>query len=452
MSQVSLKSRLLHNLGANAYGQLITVVIQLASVPLFLHFWGLELYGEWLILSAIPAYLSLSDIGFSSVAANDMTMRVARGDQSGTLEVFQSIWVFICGVSLLVGLILGCLIIAFPINDLFSISHISVAQTKQVLLLLMLYVLVGLQGGVLSAGFRSVGRYAFGTVMNHHIRLVEWLFSIVALCLGGSVVDVALITLIVRLIGLVVLWVTYSTQIPWLSLGYHAATLRKIRELLKPALAFMSFPLGMAISLQGMVLVIGAISGSAAVVIFSAYRTLTRLLVQVITMLNQSVWPEISVAYGAGKIELVAKLHRQCSSITFWISLAAIAALGLFGDWFIGLWTRHSFEANHLLLFFLLVTTFLNVLWQASWVVLMATNKHQTISVLFIACAAGGLLLSALVIPLFGLKGVGLALVVAEAPLLFIAINSTLILLGDNWKKYIKSVISNPINRMGVSL
>ena len=83
--QATLKSKLLRNLGANAYGQLITVVTQLVSVPLFLHYWGVTLYGEWLILSAVPAYLALSDIGFASSAANDMTIRFAQGDRKGVL-------------------------------------------------------------------------------------------------------------------------------------------------------------------------------------------------------------------------------------------------------------------------------------------------------------------------------------------------------------------------------
>ncbi|MEI8158789.1 MAG: hypothetical protein WCH60_18160 [Burkholderiales bacterium] len=69
--QSSLKVKLLRNLGANPYGQLITIAIQLVSVPLYLHYWGVALYGEWLILSAIPAYLALSDIGFVSVALRE---------------------------------------------------------------------------------------------------------------------------------------------------------------------------------------------------------------------------------------------------------------------------------------------------------------------------------------------------------------------------------------------
>ena len=61
--------RILHGLGANAYGQLVVIVIQLAGVPILLRAWGMQLYGEWLILAAIPTYLSMADLGFSQSAA-----------------------------------------------------------------------------------------------------------------------------------------------------------------------------------------------------------------------------------------------------------------------------------------------------------------------------------------------------------------------------------------------
>ena len=445
MIKNDLKLKLFRNLGANFYGQLITIAIQLISVPLFLHYWGVTLYGEWLILSAIPAYLSLSDIGFASVAANDMTIRVARDDKNGALEVYQSIWIFISAVSFLVGCLLALIFYSIPVNSLFSISHISLEQTQRLLVVLMLYVLVGLQGGVLSAAFRCVGSYAYATLLNNTIRLTEWALSMVALAFGGGVLVVAIVTLLIRLLGLIVMWVVLYKQESWLRLGYAQASILRIRELMKPAVAFMAFPLGLALSLQGMVLVIGMTLGSAAVVIFTAYRTLTRLLVQIITMLNQAIWPEISSAYGAGKIELVKHLHHKVSSVTFWIALLAVITLGLIGEWMIGIWTRHAFEQNHTLLVLMLATVFLNVLWQTSWVVLMATNQHQKITLAFIVTSGSALLLAIIIIELMGINGAGLIALIAELPMLYITINSTLKLLNDQWMRYIKSTTNNPL-------
>lgn len=441
MSASKLKSKLLRNLGANAYGQLITVAIQLVSVPFFLHYWGVELYGEWLILSAIPVYLNLSDIGFASVAANDMTMRVAKGDQLGALEVYQSIWCLICTISVLIGCIVSYLIFHFPINEFLSLSIITPEQTSETLFILMLYVLLGLQGGVFNAGFRASGHYAYGTTLNNTIRLAEWLVSMVILAWGGEVYMVALATLITRLLGTIVLWMILHVQTSWLSLGLGSATLKVVLSLFKPAIAFMAFPLGLSFSLQGMVLIIGIFLGSTAVTIFSTYRTLTRVLVQVVAISNRAIWPEVSSAYGAGKMHVVNTLHQKGSSAAFWIAFAGIITLSLFGEFIIGLWTHHSFQPNHSLLYLLLVTGFLHVLWQTSWVVLMGINLHQKISVAFIMAASTGLAISVFLLPRMGISGVGIALIIAELPMLFIAVNSCLVLLNDNWGDYSRSVI-----------
>lgn len=442
--QPTLKTKLLHNLGANAYGQAITILSQLVSVPLFLHYWGVELYGEWLILSAVPAYLALSDMGFGSVAANDMTMRVVNDDKAGALEVYQSIWVFVSTVSVVMGFVFVFGIYVIPIIETFSITHISESQTRQLLVVLVLYVLVGLQGNVLNGAFRAVGQYAYGTALGNTVRFAEWLLSMSALLLGGGVLVIASITLATRTLGFFLMWLVAQRQIPWLRIGTDAASLRQVKELLRPSVAFMVFPLGLALSLQGMVIIIGMTLGATAVVVFSAYRTLSRLLVQVITMLNHSVWPEISAAYGAKQVDLVRQLHRKGSSVTLWIAVVAIITLSALGTWFIRIWTHNAFATNQVLFGLLLFTTFLNVMWQTSWVVLMATNQHQKITFAFIISAASGLLITFLLLPSLGINGAGLTLALAELPMLYFAINSALGLLNDSWSGYLKSVFSKP--------
>ena len=83
----------------NWVGKLSSTVVQFIQIPVFLHFWSVPLYGEWMIVNSIPAYLSFSNAGFGSVAGNEMTMMVARDDRDGALRVFQSCWwliSFIC--------------------------------------------------------------------------------------------------------------------------------------------------------------------------------------------------------------------------------------------------------------------------------------------------------------------------------------------------------------------
>ena len=70
----SVTHRLMRGFGANALGPVVTAIIQLGSVPIFLHAWGAAKYGDWLLLSAIPSYLSLSD---SQPPPNVLSLRIA---------------------------------------------------------------------------------------------------------------------------------------------------------------------------------------------------------------------------------------------------------------------------------------------------------------------------------------------------------------------------------------
>src|SRR5277367_4476438 len=88
-----LMRRLLAAFGANSFGRITTTLIQIVSVPVFLSHWGAGLYGEWILLNAIPSYFSMSDLGFGTVAGNEMTMLMVSDKRAEAIEVFQSVWV-----------------------------------------------------------------------------------------------------------------------------------------------------------------------------------------------------------------------------------------------------------------------------------------------------------------------------------------------------------------------
>src|SRR3989454_425727 len=169
----NIVQRLLKGFGANLYGQAAVVVIQLAGVPILLHYWHAQLYGEWLILFAIPSYLSMTDLGFSQSAGNDMTARVARGDRVGALMVFQSLWAMVL-LFAVVGLVLAAAAATIlPLEKWMHFSQLSTRDVRWVLLFLAAEVLVKLTEGVSHAGFRASGDYAFHVTIYYSTILAQ---------------------------------------------------------------------------------------------------------------------------------------------------------------------------------------------------------------------------------------------------------------------------------------
>jgi hypothetical protein len=239
---MSVRNRILHGLYAGGFSQAVTIVSQLAGVPLFLYFWGVEKYGEWLILSTIPAYLALSDLGFASVAANDMTMNVARGHHTAAIKTFQSILVVIFIASIVAGAIVALGLYLELTFGFLPVGHMTDIEKVFVIIALWLQVIVAQIGGQLGAGFRCDGQYAVGALNGSLIRLAEFLSTVASLAAGGGILAVALSILAARTIGTYGMALDLRRRSPWLTFGMSLSSRVEILGLIRPALAFMHSP------------------------------------------------------------------------------------------------------------------------------------------------------------------------------------------------------------------
>src|ERR1700722_20190776 len=98
MSTRSLKRRLIVGFGANTFSRLSITLTQIFSVPVFLSHWRLHLCGEWMLINTIPRYLGFSDVGFGSVAGNEMSMLAAAQHFEQAVVVCQSVWALTAGI------------------------------------------------------------------------------------------------------------------------------------------------------------------------------------------------------------------------------------------------------------------------------------------------------------------------------------------------------------------
>jgi len=444
MAKNHLKTRLFKGIIANGLGQIVTVVIQVVSLPIFLHSWGKELYGEWLILSAIPAYLSLSDIGFSTAATNEMTMKVAQGDRSTALEVFQSIWLLISGISFTTAMTLTFTTYFIPIKTWLNLTHLTENEVRIITLLLALYVIIGMQTSLLVAGFTCEGNYAIGVFYASLVRLFEFGIVILVVYLGASPTMGALFFLAMRGIGTIAMRLVLIKKSPWIVYGYCQAKFSTIRRLAKPALACFSFPLGNAINNQGIIILIASLLSPTDVVVFSTLRTLSRLALQLMGMIKNAVSPEISAAYAIKNMALARKLHRHACQVSIWLSFFTVAGLITTGDWIIRIWTQGAIVMSFSLFYLMLITIIFSSFWYTSLVVITAVNQHQRVAALYLIANVFSLSLAKFMLPLWGLNGAAFSLLIIDIVMSIVVLNNSLHLVEDNLLSYLKFVILKP--------
>ena len=272
------------------------------------------------------------------------------------------------------------------------------------------------------------------------VRLFEGLIIMVALLLDISLVNMVLLYLTPRVLSL-----TYKLIDTKSLFEFHFriknADWRLFKKVLLPSITFMSFPAGNAIIFQGFSLVVNKFFGAELLVIYNTTRTLTSFLTQVLGAILQAVWPEFSIAYGKKDYLRMRTLHRKAFVVSTATALAISIFLLIFGDAIYSIWTqgRVKFEFD-LMLAFLFLLIFRNI-WSTSSVVLMSTNNHTTLGLLYVSSALVSIIVSLVIAKIFPtIVLLTCCLLIVEVTLSVYAVRKGIAITKDNFIGLILSV------------
>jgi O-antigen/teichoic acid export membrane protein len=441
----TVRGRLIRGFGATALGPVVTAIIQLGTVPLLLHAWGAAKYGDWLLLSAVPSYLALSDMGFGTASGSDMTMRVAAGDREGALRTFQSSWALLTSVSIIMMLLVSSAVWWIPWQHWLKLSSVSSHQAAAIMIILCAHVAVGQQNCVAESGYRCDGNFAVGILWLTILRLAETVSGTIVALLGGSLLSVALTYLAARGLGSLGYVLLLRYRSPWLQFGIRHAQLQTIKQMAAPALGFMAMPIGDALTLQGFTVVIGALLGPVAVVAFSTLRTLSRISFQLTSAVAHTLWPELSTAFGAGKISLARRLHRHATQAALGFSVFGGLLLWAKGPYLYHIWIRNAVTLDAACFHVLLLAAIANSLWYGSSVVTMSTNAHHRIMFTYLASCSISVGLAGVLIPRMGIVGAALALLLINVLISGLVLQTALRQVQDTLREFVVSMFTLPV-------
>lgn len=438
-----VNSRLLRGIGASALAPIVTAAIQLGSVPLLLHFFGPLKYGEWVLLSAIPTYMTFSDLGFGSSSASEMTMLVAGDDRKGALETFQSAWLLVSGVSLAVLMTAITIVWWVPWQRMLQLADVSSKQAQWIVLVLAGWILAMQQWSILESGYRCDGHFALGSFCTAMQRFIEAAAATIIGIVSGSLLLMAASYLGLRLLGLIWYRSLLKRVSPWLQLGLKHADAGTIRRMLKPSLGFIAMPLASAANVQGSLLVVGAVLGPIAVTVFSTARTLTRVGVQITNTLANGTWPELSMAFGAGNLTLARKLHRHAYQASLILAILCAASLWLFGPPFYHAWVRRAVALDlscfHALLLVSIATSF----WFPSAMVQMSTNRHSSLASIYLATTLVSCVLGYFLTRRLGLFGAAVTPLLIDIVMCSIVVPRSLQQMKDTPRDFLRFVFGS---------
>jgi len=386
---------------AHLYSQGVTIVTQLATLPIFLARWSADQYGEWILLSAIPTYLSIADFGMLTAGANMMAMHSARGEMTELNKVFHS--------SILIVMVLVPLLAILSVTPVLIFGFGLNLDQKYALAALIISALLNVACGLFDAAYRPFGKYPKVTLLLTTGRVVDWLGTIAGLYIAGNLAGAAIGMLCGRAACCIIMFLFALKDVPQLRWKLDHIDFKLIRQLMRSGVGFLSFPISNILTLQGMVLLVGAQLGGGAVALFNSSRTLARLLSQLAILTGKSTAPEISRLYGAGKADEGDTLIAQLLWVVVPLTVVGAIALEILGPWILSHWSRGKLVFDRTVFSWLIVGAIFAAYWQIRSTKLTATNRHGVLAIMFLMVALGALLFVYLTQKEFGISSAAAA-------------------------------------------
>ncbi len=402
----SMRNKIFRNLSGYGYSQGATIVAQIVVVPFFLAAWGVRQYGEWLVLTSIPMFLALMELGVAQASATRASLASGSQDKASINRILDTAMAFSVAAATFVAAIGTILAVIIPWGNILKLSDIDSNAATSIFIYMSFYLAGNFLAGPISAWMKAMDRTALSAFWMANRRVTEMTVTAVALYLGTGPVALAICLMVTSYITVLICYVIAMRHSSIGAMTMKHASKEEFNTVLWPAVSFMAMPLAQVVTLQGGLQLLNSLSGGAAVAAFSMARTMVRLLMQVGIVLNNAMRPEVSRLLGQGKENEARNIIKNGSMAAGALMLFGIAGVALLGPDILKTWSDGKITLTASSLVLLALHAAINVLWYVPSTLLFAKNRHGNISWYYMVFSTLALLIwwlcSTLVPPMTG--------------------------------------------------
>lgn len=316
----------------------VPILGYLALYPLLLNRSGLEVLGLWSLFSAIPAIISVVDVGYSQL----LTREISNHDDEMPIEASLD-YITANRAYVLVGLL--CLIVSFlslgPIFDNFvEVYSVDLLVISAMVIILGVFIQLSgkLDAGVLSAKEDNYIIQIVGTIS----PLVTFTCSIAGVLLGfpieGLSVGACLSSLLVlisyrwRLVNNHPSWSKINTRLSW------SDTPLRLVNLTKRGFYLYSSGLGNVVREPILRLVIAGSAGLDSAGVFEVALRVTRMARDIVATGFSSLYPAFSSLYKSKQLNEIVQLSQLSLVLLMSLGIGALGMLVGLADWVFEYW------------------------------------------------------------------------------------------------------------------
>ena len=425
---------------------ILSTLVQLIYTPLLIRMLGQSEYGLYSLVSSIIGYLTVLDLGFGNAIVVYTAKYRAQKKYDEEKKLHGMFFVVFCVIGLVAGLLgLGLFFLAPTIFG-STMTNIELEKMKIMLLILAFNLAITFPFSIYSSIINAYEKFTFQKLMSIFNTLMKPLLMIPLLFLGYKSIAMCIVITIVNIIILVSNYV-YCRK----NLNVRIKFLGFDKLLFKTIFSYSFFIfLGVIVDKINWSVdqfVLGAVSGTVAVSLYSVASQINTLFVNLSTAVSGVLLPKMSkmVASHASNEDLTEEFIKV-GRIQYLIVFLMASGLTLFGKEFIIAWVGQEFITSYYIALILILPLCIPLIQNLGISIMQAKNMHKFRAILLVIIAIANIAISIPLAKLYGgigiVIGTSLALIVGNIIILNIYYQKKV---GINvikfWKEIIKMTI-----------
>lgn len=398
--------RIVQLLFTSLLGHGITIFMQLMVPPFFLRFYtnGIEVYGEWIALSASVSYLQTLNYGIQTYANNQVTILYSGGDVPAAKAIQASAFRLLL-LLILLFILGGLCVLLIPVASLLKLTHVSPYAARITLYLLLVQMAVNMMFDFLANSYMAIRMLHRGGYWSNAQRFCSVVLMATAIWHRSSFPVLAAVQLGSLLLFLLLIFLDVRRTAPVLLPSLRYGTWRQVVGILKPSGHFGLIAIAGFLTWQGPVLLIQIVLGAAAAGLFALVRVVFQMSRQVLSIASAIISQDITLLVGQRNWEQLRRLYDLSERVVlFLVPVVSVGSL-LMCPFLFAVWLHKRNLYEPLLCILMAIVSAVLGIKEHKTQFQSASNQHEALSYFILAGYAIMLFVSFFTMKAFGLPG-----------------------------------------------
>jgi O-antigen/teichoic acid export membrane protein len=397
--------RIAQNILSNWLALAIATVAGFFLSPFVVHRLGNLVYGVWVLIGSVVAYMSLLDLGLRGAVTRYVSKGVAQEDhEEAGQAVSGALWIRLW---ISVTVICGGLVLATAFNRIFDIPIALQRDARFAIIITATSVAISLWSGVFGGVLIALHRYDLTSSVSILQTCLRAGGVVFLLRSGHGILALAIWDLCTSLTANAAIITICFRIYPKLKIAFRSPSRTTLAKLWTYSFYVFLINVALQVTYYTDNVVVGAFLSPAAVTFYAIGGVLIAYARQIVTAMTTTFTPLASTYEAQGSYQKLRELLIHGTRAALIISLPIAAGLFFRGHTFIRLWMGEQYtQLSGTVMQILLLSMVLSSANETCGGIVYGMEKHKRLAFWAIGEAAANLILSVILVRRMGIYGV----------------------------------------------